>query len=585
MTIFSNLKNQKTGEVEKPLKNALYNVGVLIILGALMGVFFVLLPFLNPLLWAFLVGALLFPAKKKLSVIINTWINRIDSEEVPVVVGFLAIPINILDNTGELITLWLLNHAKILLIGLASIISLQCLIYFVPAELFALFIDITMYFHQIFGRIVGLLPPSMVIVLVMSYVVTVVIMWQNETAKTFAIIGQIFWMFIVAYLCSFLGAVQIPVFFFVSIYCIIGLIYDESNQNNTDSLISKIGKKVFHAKEDNKKLIQQDEDAPAQLAPPHNEMEFPVTPVGRFMKTRSQLTEIKQRMQLNLHQDQQKQQQKTTKSSNETELESDAYFQILFYACLATIIWNHLWIAFLCFIPISFYSLKVFFKVLGLWSFFEDQWKNQYAKVVNDFIEPRKLALVPVWLPGVKQLNKKLHKIFCSKLKSFVDDISAIIMILFLIVAVVFVSIFFFFQIYSETITVAQLGSNLINRTLTHRPDLVEMLPINMQSMNDIIDNAYKYSRSSIEDYLDNIFNGTDVEQSVKLKAQILSVWDRLVQSYMDRNNEGVGPRVPSDSVLTTIDEIVTTSGGKNLLIIISHSSFKNHTNDIIVFY
>lgn len=562
LTLFSNLKNQKTGEVEKPLKNALYNIGVLIILGALLGVFFVLLPFLNPLLWAFLVGAVLFPAKKKLSVLINAWISRIDKDEVPIFVGIATIPINVLDCTGEIITLWLMNHIKILLIGLGSIISLQLTIYFVPAELFTTIVNITMYFHQVFGRIVGLLPPSLMIVLVISYIISVVIMWKSETAQLFNIVGQSFWMFLVAYLCSFFGAFQIPAFIAATIYLIIGIIYDESNEHS-DSFISKTVKTLFHAKETESQ--DDDNDSSVRMAP-QNEMEFPLTPMGRIMKTKSQLTEIKQRMQLNLHQEHQRQQQKAPKTAKETELESDVYFKILFYACLATIIWNHLWIIFLCFIPISFYSLKLLFNVMGLWNFAEEKWRNNYRKVVHDYIEPRRSALVPIWLPGVRQLNKKLNKIFCMKLKSFVDDISAVIMILFLIVAVVFVSIFFFFQVYSETITVAQLGSNLINRTLTHRPDLVEMLPINMQSMNDIIDNAYKYSRSTIEDYLDNTFNGTDSEQSLKLKTQILSVWDRLIQSYMDRNSEGMGPRVPSDSVLETIDEIVTTSGGEFVL-------------------
>lgn len=545
--------------MEKPLKNALYNVGVLIILGALLGVFFVLLPFLNPLLWAFLIGAVLFPAKKKLSVIINRWISRIDEDDVPIVVGVMTIPVNIMDRTGEIITLWLMNHIKILMIGIGSLISLQLTLYCVPAELFTSLINVTMYFHLLFGRIVGLLPPSMVITLVICYVVIVAILWQQNTDRSFAIAGQTFWMFLVAYLCSFLGAFQIPAFIAATLYAIVGIVYDEGNKN-TKSFIGKIGETIFHAKESS----EHDEDAEKSTPlAPQNEMEFPATPIGRLMKTKSQLTEIKQRMQLNLHQEQQKQQQKTPKSSKEkeVELESAVYFKILFYACLATIIWNHLWIIFLCFIPVSFYSLKVLFKVMGLWSFFEDKWRNHYAKVVNDFIEPRRRAFVPIWLPGVRQLNSKLNKIFCLKLRSFVDDISAVIMIVFLIVAVVFVSIFFFFQVYSETITVAQLGSNLINRTLTHRPDLVEMLPINMQSMNDIIDNAYKYSRSTIEDYLDSVFNGTDIDQSTKLKAQILSVWDRLIQSYMDRNREGIGPRVPSDSVMTTIDEIVMSSG------------------------
>lgn len=101
-------------------------------------------------------------------------------------------------------------------------------------------------------------------------------------------------------------------------------------------------------------------------------------------------------------------------------------------------------------------------------------------------------------------------------------------MILALIVAVIFLSVFSVVQIYSETIAVAQLGSNLVNRTLAHRPDLIEMLPIDMKSMDDIIDNAYKYGRSTIEDYVDGIFNETDPTQAVKLKGQILSVWDRL---------------------------------------------------------
>lgn len=526
------------------------------ILAALLGVFFVLLPFLSPLLWAFLIGAVLFPAKKKLSAAINAWINKIEEKEIPIIIGIATFPLTALEKLGEIITLWLVIHSKIILVGLGSIISLQILMYIVPAKFISAFFALVMYFHELFGRIVGLLPPSMVIILVISYAISVYIMWKNESSNIFAMLGQSVWLFLVAYMCSYLGAIQIPVFIFTILYGFIGLIYDEANKDN-DNLLGRIRKNVFGNDDDE---AQSKDDSIVTPLAPQNEVEFPSTPMGRFLKTKNQLTAIKQRMKLNLHQEQ-KQHQKQL-NSKEIELESDAYFKILFYACLTTIIWNHWWIILLSLIPISFYSLKMLFKVMGLWSFIEDQWTNRYSKILQDWFEPRKQALIPVCLPGVLQLNRKLHKFVCSKMKTFVDDISAIVMILFLIVAVVFVSIFFFFQIYSEAITVAQLGSNLINRTLTHRPDLVEMLPINMQSMNDIIDNAYKYSRSSIEDYLDNVFNGTD-HQSEKLKAQILSVWDRLIQSYMDRNKEGVGPRVPSDSVFSTLDEIVTTSGGK----------------------
>lgn len=354
-------------------------------------------------------------------------------------------------------------------------------------------------------------------------------------------------MFIVAYACSFLGDFIGGVAFVgVLIYGLFGMIYDEKSFKDVQ-LIEKF-----------KKIIVKPspvEELPKE--PSASAENFPATPMGRLMKTKNHFSEIKQKMQLNL-----KDQQKS--NGKVVELESDSYFKILFYACAAVIMWSHLWIVSLCFIPITFYGAKELCKILGLWRYVEDQWKSR-SEFVASWMEPRRHALLPMCLPGVLQLNSKLNKFICAKLKSFVDDISAVVMILFLIAAVIFLSVFFFFQIYSETIAVAQLGSNLINRTLSLRPDLVEMLPINMQSMNDIIDNAYKYSRGTIEVYLDGVFNETDTEQANKLKAQILSVWDRLVQSYMDRNydEKTVGPRVTSESVFSTLDEIVTTSGRK----------------------
>ena len=186
-----------------------------------------------------------------------------------------------------------------------------------------------------------------------------------------------------------------------------------------------------------------------------------------------------------------------------------------------------------------------------------------YIYCFQAWLQPRRTALLPLCLPGIISINQVIHRFVCTKLKSYIDDISSIVMILLLIISVVFLSLFAFFQIYSETIAVAQLGGNLVNRTLTLRPDLVEMLPMDFQSMDNIIDNAYKYGRTTIEDYVDGIFNQTDPTQAKKLKCQILSVWDRLIQSYMDRNNhpDALGPRVPADSIVSTIDEIVNNSG------------------------
>lgn len=557
--VFATLKNQKTGEVDKPLKAALFNVGVLVILAAFVGVFLVLGPFLKPLLWSFLFGAVLFPAKKKLSTSINSWISRIETNETPIAIGVLLFPVNGLVKLGEIISRWLIDHVKFLLVGSSAVISLNLIIRYVPTELYSGIARVLMWHHELLGKVVGALNFTLLFLMLFSYVLAVVVLWNTSSSNAFTMLGQLVWVFIVAYISSFFGSLQIPVFILSMVYAAVGMFYDENNQNSSE-LVAKVRRLIKKEAPVEDPIVKEPLSKEPETEPYED---FPKTPIGRLLKTKVNLSEIKQKMQLSLHpetfdvQDQDQQKPKV-------ELESDTYFKVLFYACAATILWNQIWIMFLCFIPISCYTVKEMLKILGLWKYIEDQWKNNYSKAIDSWLEPRRHALLPICFPGVLQLNTKLHKFTCAKLKSFVDDISAIVMILLLVFFAIFLSVFFFFQIYSETIAVAQLGSDLVNRTLTLRPELVEMLPINMQSMNDVIDNAYKYSRSTIEDYIDNLFNQTNPEQAGKLKIQILSVWDRLIQSYMDRNNEGiVGPRVSSNDVFTTIDEIVTTSGGK----------------------
>lgn len=171
----------------------------------------------------------------------------------------------------------------------------------------------------------------------------------------------------------------------------------------------------------------------------------------------------------------------TTMNKHTEALESDLYFRILFYACGATIVWMHTWILFLGVIPISLHLIKRVAEILGIIQYV-NQKSEQYWDLLKMWLFPRHSALLPLCLPGILSLNINIHRYMCAKIRSFIDDISSIVMIGFLSVLVMLVSVFAFAQIYSETIAVAQLGSNVVNRTLTHRPDLIEMLPIGEMS-------------------------------------------------------------------------------------------------------
>lgn len=51
-----------------------------------------------------------------------------------------------------------------------------------------------------------------------------------------------------------------------------------------------------------------------------------------------------------------------------------------------------------------------------------------------------------------------------------------------------------------------------------------------VDSLDNIIENAYEYGRNGIETYVDQFLKDADHEQRRKLKQQILLIWDRIIQ-------------------------------------------------------
>ncbi|XP_055616155.1 transmembrane protein 245 isoform X2 [Toxorhynchites rutilus septentrionalis] len=533
---------------EKPLRNALYNVMMVAVVGVVVGVTLVLAPFFKPLLWAFLFGAVLFPAKKRLAEALNRWIERIEKDERHLLIGIVGAPVHGADSLGEFLTEWLMGHLKMIGIGCGSLISLRLVVWLAPTEVFLTVWHFIVWKHSLFRSLLSSLTLQMLVIIIVLYVLSVYILWTPSLSGPFLIIGQFLWVLIVGYGCSFLGALQVPVFLGILTYGAIGLVYnlrkDERNVRFIDKWHSLLDVTSYRLNDTNVK---------------------PLTASVDDTSDSSRIEEIKSKLQLDITttpplsstMNDSKNASDATMNKPSDALESDLYFRILFYACGATIIWMYTWILFLGIIPISLHLTKRVAEILGIIQYATKK-SEQYWELLKLWLFPRHSALLPLCLPGILSLNVNIHRYMCAKIRSFIDDISSIVMIGFLSVLVMLISVFAFTQIYSETIAVAQLGSNVVNRTLTHRPELIEMLPIDMQSMDNIIDNAYKYGRSHIEQYVDDIFNDTDPIQAKKLKGQILSVWDRLIQSWMDRNNgDGlVGPRVTGQSIRMTIDEI-----------------------------
>lgn len=241
---------------------------------------------------------------------------------------------------------------------------------------------------------------------------------------------------------------------------------------------------------------------------------------------------------------------------------SNTYFKLLFYACVATFLYRNIWMCLLAAVPILVHLVVVIGDYTGLSKFLSTKIEYSYTTVKNWCFEHHS-AILPLCLPGILEINFEVNKIIRNSLKSSIDVVTSILMIVLMILAILFLGAFFCVNIYSETIEVGYLGKDLINKTITDRPELIDIIPANIAaSIDDALDNAHNMGRTKIELYIDDWLAHSDPVHSKKLKEQILSVWDRLIQYWSDFNKtDSYGPRVPTDALKSTFGEIVDNPG------------------------
>ncbi|XP_054747340.1 transmembrane protein 245 isoform X7 [Anastrepha obliqua] len=512
-------------------KAAMYNFLIAAGIGAFVAVCFILGPFVRPLLWAFLMGAVLFPFKRRLAQLLNGWFERLEDRDSNVMVSICLAPLEATEYCGSLLVSWLREHWQLLTagVGLAACFKLSML--YAPKGFLCAIWRFVVFSHTTFVRLIGFLNIYMLFAIIVVYLTSVYFLWKPENSPKFVMAGQSLWVAIVSYGCSFLGALQVPAFISIMLYVGASIIYHMRTVEGSSSCIDKL-----------KKLLDKTD----------------------FEKSVRNISIKKQ----SLHSDAEDVSMSETMDSLDTvELVdekhgqhlSDMYFKCLFYACIATFLYRNIWMFILAAIPTSLHLLYTLGNVTGFTTFISNKLDEVYETLKSWAIDHHS-AVLPLCLPGVLELNYKINAIIRDSLKSSVDLVTSILMIILMLLIITFLGVFFCVNIYSETIEVAYLGKDLINKTITDRPELVDILPENIQSsLDDALDNAHHYGRRKIETYIDDWLAEADSVHATKLKEQILDVWDRLIQYWIDVNksDSSYGPRVPTDALKTTFGEIV----------------------------
>lgn len=199
------------------------------------------------------------------------------------------------------------------------------------------------------------------------------------------LLGQTLWIVIIAYGCSFLGALQVPVFLSTLIYGFVGAIYDIKIKNN---------KETSTTREDNSFIEKCASllDVQSYYTTPMNNnttttmytndetvnVSTGVVGPSDLQLLNEQITLTpKSKMHLNM---------KTSLRANSynndnvddeiKKSQSEIYFKVLFLVSIITIIYKYVWMLFFAAVPISIYIINKLIITFGLKNYLIKKWNE-----------------------------------------------------------------------------------------------------------------------------------------------------------------------------------------------------------------
>lgn len=121
---------------EEALMHGFYNalaLGILcLVTAASYCLYIILSPFVKPLIWALLCGAVLFPFKLSLSTCVQTWFSNMEKSNKPILMNLLITPLHLTDQFAEFLGsfIWKCRQKYWKLVGLPlSLILVCCFVY------------------------------------------------------------------------------------------------------------------------------------------------------------------------------------------------------------------------------------------------------------------------------------------------------------------------------------------------------------------------------------------------------------------------------------------------------------------------
>lgn len=560
---------------EKALKLAVYNTATLVfavfVSAAGVAVYFILQPFLGPLLWALLFGSVLHPFKRSLCVLLGGWLDALREAGTPLAVGVVCLPFQVVDSVAERACNTVLQYFKWFLAASILVPLLYFAHHFLPvAVAWKVYGALCVCYHIVSATLEIFSSGWMVWGLLVGYLGALCFWWTPQTEGPLRALSPAVWLALVCHLATVAGVWRVPI-----LAALLGLLATgfmaelrggtgggtvEPSSPCVSTLYAGwawLTGSPLPASAQDKEPSSEDSgstsSAPTEetkAAPRHSALHRQSSSSGEGDLVLPAIT-----VQDSDQSSKGKQEGTEPKESKAAGM-SRLYLSTLVWACLLAQLWRYIWLLHLTYVPLLYTVVKRVGSHLNLWSCLRDQTRNM-CWTLRNWYDERSNALFPGPVHGLWRLLREGDKRMVSVLKTSIDSLTTIGILLLVFLMATVGTIFLALQVYGESMHLVEVTSSLINHTVVNSPELQELLPESLRNAQGAFDSmlgdAYLYGRQWIGGAVRRALDDADESHVVEVEKQTLELWDRAYHLWVARNatDDPALPQGPSWDALT----------------------------------
>ncbi|XP_070393250.1 transmembrane protein 245 isoform X6 [Dermacentor albipictus] len=550
---------------EKALKLAVYNTATLVfaafVSAAGVAVYFILQPFLGPLLWALLFGSVLHPFKRSLCVLLGGWLDALREAGTPLAVGVFCLPFQVVDSVAERACNTVLQYFKWFLAASILVPIVYFAHHFLPVTVaWKVFAVLRVFYHIVSATLEIFSSGWMVWGMLVGYIGALVFWWTPQTEGPLRAMSPAVWLAVICHLATVAGMWRVPILAAFLALLATGFLAElrgatvECGEHGATEpgspCVSTLyagwawitGSPVAGSTQD--KGTSQEADSASTIATSDEAKIAPLHPVLHRQPSPAPGSSEGDMVLPAITVQDSDQGSKSKEEDSEAKSGKDAgrsrlYLSTLVWACLLAQLWRYIWLLHLTYVPLLYTVIKRVGSHLNLWSCLRDQSRTA-CWTLRNWYEERSQALFPAPVHGLWRLLREGDKRMVSVLKTSIDSLTTIGILLLVSLLATVGTIFLALQVYGESMHLVEVTSSLINHTVVNSPELQQLLPESLRNAQGAFDSmlgdAYLYGRQWISGAVRRALDDADESHKLEVERQTLELWDRAYHLWVARN-------------------------------------------------